>query len=313
MTNIFLKIIKNFNMHNLMLKLSKKNRKKYRSIKGFKKFFKNFYYNNIKHIFTAPKNKPIMKKIYTSLLFIAFALSVNNSIAQFRLGPVAGLNLSRFKYTIPDEYSALSDNKFRRILAPHIGLIFDYGFSDNIGIESGALASFKGGDLETDVDAFLPGSGGSIHGVEETRLTYLEFPFLLRAGGVAGKMNIHFITGFSAAFGLSGTVKQEISGTITFTDPYSGMTYSENINESDEFDVNFGEHLKMADYSLNIGGGFIHEKGFSFKILYSLGLRNLATEDADEGSFKNDCFVISAGWLFMMSSKKKDEIKGDIK
>lgn len=249
-----------------------------------------------------------MKKIYKSLICIAFVLLINNSNAQFRLGPVAGLNWAGFKYSIPDEYLGLSDNTFKRIAAPQFGLMFDYSFNDNIGIEGGVLASFKGGNFETDISDFYMGSGGSLHGFEKTRFTYLEFPFLFRAGGNAGKMNIHFITGFSASLGLSGNVKQEISGSIIYTDPYTGMIYTEEISEKDEFDVDFGNKgdLRLADYSLNVGGGFIHEKGFTFRILYSLGLRNLAPEDTD-GNFKNDCLTFSAGWFFLLTSKKKDE------
>ncbi|MFO7938793.1 MAG: porin family protein [Bacteroidales bacterium] len=191
-----------------------------------------------------------MKK--TAFFIVLMALVAFSSSAQ-KLGVKAGANFATL---------AIDDDNYDPTLKPgmHIGVVGEFGISDNLFFEPGLFFSQKGTSYDVDGDY-------------DMRMNYLDVPLNLKY-----KMGNFFLQGGAlVGVGLNGT--QQAGG-------------------FGEEDIEFGtgdNETKRLDFGPTVGLG-MHFNKFQISANYTMGLRNLA--NIEDISVKNRVLSVSVGYYF---------------
>lgn len=110
-------------------------------------------------------------------ILIGFMILTGTATAQVRLGPIVGLNESRFAAA----EKTVNMNSFSSLQQITAGAIVDISLSKKVSIESGARYSLNGSRFN------FRTSGNQIFKNYKTELSYLEVPLSINAN-VLGKL-----------------------------------------------------------------------------------------------------------------------------
>ncbi|KAA9340670.1 porin family protein [Adhaeribacter soli] len=241
-----------------------------------------------------------MKK--TATLLGAFALSLLSfqSFSQVKLGLKAGANISTFGYDFKDsEEETLSNDITKNKIGYHVGLAAEFGFTDNLSLQSGLIWTNKGAKY----DYSLSEDGVEMEIKGKTSLNYLEIPLNL----TYKISNFQIQAGPYVAYGIGG--KEELESKFTFmgetdTDKDDADVKFKNTVEESDFDEENTTFYRALDLGLNFGIGYMAGPVL-LNANYSLGMSNLTPDfdgddddSADDSKIKNRVIGISATYFF---------------
>jgi hypothetical protein len=198
-----------------------------------------------------------MKNLTKFVISLILLLGFTASFGQ-RFGVKAGLNMAKISFS-EDAEDFFDDIKY----APkfHVGLSYEYPFSDMFAVETGVLLSAKGfrvSGKETDDGMEYKYSGGmNVFNAEIPINAKVYFP-------IGDDLNAYVSAGPYVGAGLMGNTK------FKFT--VDGETESDSeklvFGNDDESDI------KRLDYGVNIGAGIAREK-LQAGAFFGLGLANI--------------------------------------
>jgi len=206
------------------------------------------------------------------MLTILAAGAVFTASAQSKttFGVKAGVNFSSLHVSSEGSSNTANSGSLTTFSA---GLFADAPIgSKGFSLQPGLFYTGKGGDSNDGI------STGKL------KLYYLQVPVnvVYNIPFTAGKL--FFGGGPYAAYALSGTVKDQVSG------------------RSVSVDVNFGNDInddfKRTDFGITALAGFQFTNGVLFNINTDLGLSNTLPSNSGGVSVKNRVFGISAGYSF---------------
>ena len=238
-----------------------------------------------------------MKRIF---FFVGFLLAASiATFAQVKLTPMAGLNISSFSYTAPDETpDGFEEPDFNSRIGFQIGAMARFGLSDNLFVRPGLLFSQKGATTEDEAD------NADVTAKSNTSLNYLELP--LHVGyevNVSEDMGILFEVGPYFSYMLGGNTSFEIEG-----DDAVGEAPDDVTIEAGEFPADGGEentgYLNPLDVGVNIGAGATISN-FYVGLFYGLGITNIQPfleeepdgyERSEQAQLRNGNFQVKLGY-----------------
>lgn len=225
-------------------------------------------------------------------------------------GVRASMNLS----TIYNKYDGRLDGgsrsdyeeDFKNRVGFNIGVIYDYGFTENFYIQPGLYFTTRGGKIDKPKDDYK----------EKWNLNYLQIPILASYRFVlTDNIKLHINAGPYVAVGLGGKMKYEIDGEkydikafgtskgeYDYDDDweYYAAAYRYDDDYDDDYDEEESEKggLKRFDAGLTFGAGVSINK-FYIGLNYDLGLANIADKKQwADYKIKNRNFSIGVGYNF---------------
>jgi hypothetical protein len=205
-----------------------------------------------------------MKKSLTLLLVCCFLFVAASLQAQIKLGPVAGLNLS--KMTLKSSGVGIDP---KTLVGFHFGAMAEFPLSGSLVLQPAVLYSGKGSIYELDLFEevyelkFAPG--------------FIEVPVYAAYKFDLGSAKLFLKAGLYFAYGISGQVS----------------------DDEESYDICYGDgedcDMKPLDFGLGFGAG-VDLNGFIISLQYELGLANLAPVDDTE--MKINVFGFSLAYLF---------------
>ena len=210
--------------------------------------------------------------IISSMTLVLILISV--STAQVKFGATYGITSSNMSVD-PD-----SGDSFDSKLGFTIGGVIEYPINDNLNLRSGLSITQKGSEFNADILVLKLESS--------TNLLYLTIPVLAQY-----KLN----SAGNTLYGLGGL---DI-GILTSAD-FEAKTSGEIFGISFDSDTSFSikDSLSSTDIALNIGAGYMMERGYSkiyVEILYSLGLLDINSVD-DDVAWKTKGIIVGVGYIF---------------
>ena len=195
-----------------------------------------------------------MKKILA--VCILLLLAAGTAVAQFRVGPLAGVSLSRFVYE-DDAYSDLFKTRFKPGF--QLGMVLNYRVNKLYSLHTEFSYLKKGIDVRYEDEIVKIQNNAGFH--------YLSAPVLLRFSThkIVKKQHLELYVniGPEVNYWLGG------SGVLTTTEPAlfvkeNILPYKVSFSEEQEF----GRHMVVKEPSrvqmaLGAGGGFIFDLGRS--------------------------------------------------
>ncbi len=248
-----------------------------------------------------------MKKLtLTVLLVVLIGLTAN---AQFKFGVQAGLNGTSVTTHYGKDIDRDSKYPVKTKFGFNFGVVAEYEFNDNLGLQSGLLYTQKG--YQIDWDQFLKDNNmeGKVDGYMYYKYNYLQLPihlyykindFRIMAGpylayGIGGKAKI------DATYRLDGesdSLRDETDLTAV-----SGEVSARDFVTEDN-DALFYKTYNAFDIGLDFGVAYQYQQ-FMLKAQYSIGFNNLTPKikdypdfDPNDFSFKNKGFNISVVYMF---------------
>ncbi|MDP7567134.1 MAG: porin family protein [Flavobacteriales bacterium] len=204
-----------------------------------------------------------MKKLLT--FFTVVALTTTVSFAQAQFGATAGLNMANIT-------GGDVDDEWVMKMGMHFGLSANITLSDNMTLNTGALYSTKGSQMEES-------------GVEVAiNLSYIEIPLNL-SFPVSEQMSLMAGPYIALLMSAEATVKFDASPAA-----------------DDVIDIK--EDTRSMDYGINIGAGFAVTEAFSINAGYQIGLASLDPDGTgvvisdDDDSVKNSNIHIGMTYSF---------------
>ena len=204
-----------------------------------------------------------MKKLFTILTVVALTTTV--SFAQAQFGATAGLNMANIT-------GGDVDDEWVMKMGMHFGLSANITLSDNMTLNTGALYSTKGSQMEES-------------GVEVAiNLSYIEIPLNL-SFPVSEQMSLMAGPYIALLMSAEATVKFDASPAA-----------------DDVIDIK--EDTRSMDYGINIGAGFAVTEAFSINAGYQIGLASLDPDGTgvvisdDDDSVKNSNIHIGMTYSF---------------
>lgn len=208
------------------------------------------------------------------LIILLSSISICSSLAQFKIGVKGGLNFSTIVLT-PD-----TDLDITPLSSFHIGGFFNYGITENFGIQMELLYSVEGG-------RFLSETNGQIgDGPFETldlelkdKLTFFSVPLLLR---------YHHESGFTAELGPSFNFLLKARRSLTQSNTTSDLALTQDLEDT----------YTSADTKIAFGLGYELASGTSFNGRLAVSLANIQTEEAslDGSEAVISMFQLSVGF-----------------
>lgn len=233
-----------------------------------------------------------MKKILV-LAVLAIGMVLCANAQEVTWGVRGGMNISNAadKYdgsVESGESKSDYESDFKSRVGFHLGVVLDWGLSENFYIQPGLYFTTRGMKLDEDWE------GEKYE--EKWNLNYLQLP-ILASYRIALSDNVkwHINAGPYLAYGLGGKVKWEYS--------YEGESEKGDFkafgtsDDDDDDDEKGG--LKRFDAGLSFGTGISFNKMY-FGVVYDLGLTNAADEDqfGDDYKVRNRNFAITVGYNF---------------
>ena len=204
-----------------------------------------------------------MKKLLT--FFTVVALTTTVSFAQAQFGATAGINMANIT-------GGDVDDEWVMKMGMHFGLSANITLSDNMTLNTGALYSTKGSQMEES-------------GVEVAiNLSYIEIPLNL-SFPVSEQMSLMAGPYIALLMSAEATVKFDASPAA-----------------DDVIDIK--EDTRSMDYGINIGAGFAVTEAFSINAGYQIGLASLDPDGTgvvisdDDDSVKNSNIHIGMTYSF---------------
>lgn len=200
-----------------------------------------------------------------TLLFVCCFLFVAASLqAQIKVGPVAGLNLS--KMTLKTSGIGIDP---KTLVGFHFGAMAEFPLSGSLVLQPAILYSGKGSSYEIDF-------GEEIYNLKIAP-GFIEVPVF-----AAYKFDL-------------GSVKMFVKA-----GPYFGYGVSGQVSDDEEsYDICYGEgeecDMKPFDFGVGFGAG-VDLNGFIISLQYELGLTDLSP--VDEAEMKINVFGFSLAYLF---------------
>ena len=203
-----------------------------------------------------------MKKLLT--FFTVVALTTTVSFAQAQFGATAGLNMANIT-------GGDVDDEWVMKMGMHFGLSANITLSDNMNLNTGALYSTKGSQME--------GSGMEV----AINYSYIEIP-----------LNLTFLVSeqMSLMAGPYIALLMSAEATVKF----------DALPAGDDIDIK--EDTRPMDYGINIGAGFAFTEAFSINAGYQIGLASLDPDGTgvvisdDDDSVKNSNIHIGMTYSF---------------
>lgn len=238
-----------------------------------------------------------MKKLLLSVTLVTvFCLS---SVAQISFGPKVGLNLVKYSYNYK-EASCEPDVKMR--MAPLVGAVVNFQFTDALALQSGLFFSGKGSSYDLDKNA---DEGYKYDGYSRTSTGYMQLPVNVAYGIAIGESQIQIFAGPYVAYGITGINKWD----YTVTHDGESETYKDDCkvkfkNEVDESDYEDDENIDYQtalDYGVGFGIGF-KTGPVLINAGYELGLANLRPKWGGEGDYDNNDWKYTNGVINVSAS-----------
>ena len=223
-----------------------------------------------------------MNKKFFSVLFVV-VLSANYVQAQFSFGVRAGLNLTNVSMKYDGGKDETLKPKYKHGF--QIGIVGEYGISDNLSIQPSILFATQGyklGPTEFIMDDML--------GWKEevtVNINYLQIPVNAQYKMDLGGSSLLLQAGPYFGFAFGGKKKWEYFLNDNTTASSEGKT-----------DLVFGskeDQLSPLDFGLGIGVG-LQIDAVQIGLRYNLGLANLC--NIEKTTMNNRGFTISATYFF---------------
>jgi hypothetical protein len=178
-----------------------------------------------------------MKKLFISLIVVAFALSVSNLQAQIRIGAKGGFNVTKVNQDGVDYNSKLG---------VQLGIVGEYEILDGLSAHSGLLVTTKGGRYS--------------YGIYDTKisLTYLDIPLHAIYKYDLGSLAVYGKGGLDIFAGLTGKFK------------YDGDS------ESIEWGSDDDSYLKRLELGFHLEGGVELMEKLQLGMSFNFGLNDIS-------------------------------------
>jgi hypothetical protein len=219
------------------------------------------------------------------LSILAFTMLSHITMAQFRFGGEAGINLANTTHDISQTGKDVGRNQ------PGIkaGLIVEYGYREILTVQTGLYYSMKGFR-----NIHFYGSLGSPDGyyVWQTRIGYVEIPVNLF---IQINHKYYFGPGVYYSLALAGKGKFKVVGEHDSPEPFERELTFDN-PQSPEM-IGF----KKQDYGAQFSAGYKITNRFFTQLQFSKGLNDIMPDipfSEKIQTYKNWVFSATAGWYF---------------
>ena len=219
----------------------------------------------------------MFKKIFLSFIAIVFISQLG--FAQFRMGPIGGLNFNR---QIFKSNTYRYNDVFTTKLGLNLGLITDLTLSKNISLQSELLYTQRGGNFKTE----------RINISEEynAKLGYVSMPVTL-----VGKLDV------KAAYLIAG------AGVYLEKLIFSSYSFSSNgVNiESGPLRVGtnmYTDQMKPWNAGVKLKAGFELKKGMYCVAFYDIGTTDLNPQFTIN---RNKTFGVQLGYIFSLTEEDR--------
>lgn len=206
----------------------------------------------------------------TTLVLILISVST----AQVKFGATYGITSSNMSVD-PD-----SGDSFDSKLGFTIGGVIEYPINDNLNLRSGLSITQKGSEFNADILVLKLESS--------TNLLYLTIPVLAQYKLNSAGNTPYGLGGLDIGILMSADLESKITG------EFLGISFDSDTSFS------IKDSLSSTDIALNIGAGYMMERGYSkiyVEILYSLGLLDINSVD-DDVAWKTKGIIVGVGYIF---------------
>ena len=210
--------------------------------------------------------------IISSMTLVLILISV--STAQVKFGATYGITSSNMSVD-PD-----SGDSFDSKLGFTIGGVIEYPINDNLNLRSGLSITQKGSEFNADILVLKLESS--------TNLLYLTIPVLAQYKLNSAGNTPYGLGGLDIGILMSADLESKITG------EFLGISFDSDTSFS------IKDSLSSTDIALNIGAGYMMERGYSkiyVEILYSLGLLDIDSVD-DDVAWKTKGIIVGVGYIF---------------
>ena len=210
--------------------------------------------------------------IISSMTLVLILISV--STAQVKFGATYGITSSNMSVD-PD-----SGDSFDSKLGFTIGGVIEYPINDNLNLRSGLSITQKGSEFNADILVLKLESS--------TNLLYLTIPVLAQYKLNSAGNTLYGLGGLDIGVLMSADFEAKTSGEFL------------GISIDSDTTIDIKDALSSTDIALNIGAGYMMERGYSkiyVEILYSLGLLDIDSVD-DDVALKTKGIIVAVGYIF---------------
>ena len=210
--------------------------------------------------------------IISSMTLVLILISV--STAQVKFGATYGITSSNMSVD-PD-----SGDSFDSKLGFTIGGVIEYPINDNLNLRSGLSITQKGSEFNADILVLKLESS--------TNLLYLTIPVLAQYKLNSAGNTPYGLGGLDIGILMSADLESKITG------EFLGISFDSDTSFS------IKDSLSSTDIALNIGAGYMMERGYYkiyVEILYSLGLLDIYSVD-DDVAWKTKGIIVGVGYIF---------------
>lgn len=219
----------------------------------------------------------MFKKIIFSCVAILFMQF--SAMAQFRIGPVGGLNFNR---QIFKSNTYRYDDVFTTKLGLNVGVITDLTVSKNISLQTELLYTQRGGNYKTE----------RLNITEEynAKLGYVSVPVTL-----VGKLDV------KSAYIIAG------AGVYLEKLIFSSHSYYSNGNNIESGPLKVGtnmytDQMKPWNAGVKVKAGFELKKGFYGVVYYDIGTTDLNPQFTIN---RNKTFGVQLGYIFSLTEEDR--------
>jgi hypothetical protein len=225
-----------------------------------------------------------MRKSWSAFAVLVAAVLVSTSSASAAeiptFGVLGGIHLANLALD-PDPDDVSLDSLARA----NIGGFAEFGLAPNLSLQARAMYVRKGARLEQRIE--------EVDLRAETTIDYITVPVLLKIRADTAKIRPYVVVGPEIGF-------KTRAGASLSTNPPMPMDLVAQVEE--ELNDQVKDNVSSTDVALDFGGGIeIPARRMSFLVegIYSLGLRNIATDSEDsEGYAKTRTFLFNVGIRF---------------
>jgi len=214
------------------------------------------------------------------MLILLFAvLSTSGAMAQFRLGPIVGVNYNR---QTQKSNTYRYENLFQNRLAFNVGVIGDLVITPWLSIQPELLYTFKGGAYQLEQP--------NLSEEYKANLGYVQLPISLTGKLVVGK---------AAIFGSVGGYVSK----LVFTN--HSYTLNDDINETGKLRVGtdyFTDQIKPWDAGARFKFGVELNRGFYLAAFYDVGAYDINPQFTVT---RNKTVGVQTGYIFSLSEEDR--------
>ncbi len=229
-----------------------------------------------------------MKNLTQLFKIILISFLTFHMNGQIKWGVQTGLNGTDITQSYSKEYQDDWNMKTKLKFGFNLGVLADYSFNDQMGIQSGLFFTQKGYQIDLQALAKENGDDSQIDGYWKYTYNYLQLPlhFYFNIN------NIYLSAGPYFAYGLSGTSK--LDATSKFESDSERITQTDKLQpvigpvKSDDYmsdqNVEIIKVFNALDYGVDLGVGYKYQQ-YMLKAQYSIGFSNLIPGISDYPEF----------------------------